>query len=226
VHPITKRTYSVRFQAPRVGKPLKEDAVPGSDPRLFPRDCREAGTTYKAPFEARAHARPRAPQRRPPKLAPALGSGRRKGAGRAAAAAPTGCRRCAEGPGGWLTPPPRSQNPATPPQIDVVIGSDGGGELVLAKRLGAVPIMARSAHCYLRGLSREQLVAAKEEANEARAALRRAARTRPGPCSAARLQPCAAPRFSVGLAQRLAERLALQKARARADARPIEKPTL
>ncbi len=38
------------FEEPRLAKPIKEDVGPGQDSRLFPRECRESGTTYKGPF--------------------------------------------------------------------------------------------------------------------------------------------------------------------------------
>ncbi|KAK9845769.1 hypothetical protein WJX81_002042 [Elliptochloris bilobata] len=47
-HSLTKKQYRVWFESPVVGRPVKDDAVGAADKRLFPRDCREAGTTYKA----------------------------------------------------------------------------------------------------------------------------------------------------------------------------------
>jgi hypothetical protein len=44
-HPLTKQVHHFWFKSPVVGLPLKEDAPPGSDTRLFPRDCREAVRT-------------------------------------------------------------------------------------------------------------------------------------------------------------------------------------
>ena len=40
------------LHSPTLGAPTREDAAPGTDARLFPRDCREAGTTYRAPLAA------------------------------------------------------------------------------------------------------------------------------------------------------------------------------
>ena len=45
-------------------------------------------------------------------------------------------------------------------------GDDNSNELNLSVKLGDLPIMVKSEHCHLRGMSAEQLVAAKEEANE------------------------------------------------------------
>ena len=38
--------------SPTLGAPTRDGAGPGTDARLFPRDCREGGTTYKAPLAA------------------------------------------------------------------------------------------------------------------------------------------------------------------------------
>ncbi|CAL8465768.1 g5304 [Coccomyxa elongata] len=48
--PGTLRRARVWFESPRVARPLKDDAGGAADKRLFPRDCREAGTTYKGAF--------------------------------------------------------------------------------------------------------------------------------------------------------------------------------
>ncbi|CAL8465829.1 g5365 [Coccomyxa elongata] len=48
--PGTSRRARVWFENPRVARPLKDDAAGAADKRLFPRDCREAGTTYKGAF--------------------------------------------------------------------------------------------------------------------------------------------------------------------------------
>lgn len=40
-HPVTKQLHLFWFENPVVGRPIKEDAPPGADTRLFPRDCRE-----------------------------------------------------------------------------------------------------------------------------------------------------------------------------------------
>ncbi len=36
----------------------------------------------------------------------------------------------------------------------------------ITRRCGAIPIMVKSSHCHLRGMTRSQLVAAKEESTE------------------------------------------------------------
>eukprot|EP00798_Chlamydomonas_sp_ICE-L_P010691 gene10691-12383_t len=48
-HPITKVTHRFWFEDPKLNRPVKEDA--SGDARLFPRECRESGTTYKGPLE-------------------------------------------------------------------------------------------------------------------------------------------------------------------------------
>lgn len=45
---ITKLRHRVWFENPSVGKPLREAHAEMLEPRLFPRDCREMGTSYKA----------------------------------------------------------------------------------------------------------------------------------------------------------------------------------
>ncbi|GAX83529.1 hypothetical protein CEUSTIGMA_g10954.t1 [Chlamydomonas eustigma] len=52
-NPITKTVSSFWFEEPSLSKPIKEDAGANYDPRLLPRECREAGTTYKGPFTIR-----------------------------------------------------------------------------------------------------------------------------------------------------------------------------
>eukprot|EP00873_Tetraselmis_striata_P041965 jgi/Tetstr1/462229/TSEL_000628.t1 len=47
-HSVTKVKHRVWFENPSVGKPLREAHAEMLEPRLFPRDCREMGTTYKA----------------------------------------------------------------------------------------------------------------------------------------------------------------------------------
>lgn len=55
-----------------------------------------------------------------------------------------------------------------PLTLDLVfeaVGSQSGPQS-FAKRLGSIPIMTKSAGCYLRGLDRAGLIAAKEESTE------------------------------------------------------------
>jgi DNA-directed RNA polymerase I subunit RPA2 len=49
------------LHSPVVSPPTREGAAPGADARLFPRDCREAGTTYRAPLSATLSWGPAAP---------------------------------------------------------------------------------------------------------------------------------------------------------------------
>ncbi|KIZ05863.1 hypothetical protein MNEG_2104 [Monoraphidium neglectum] len=49
-HPATKRVHRFWFENPIVGRPVNEEASVAADSRLMPRDCREMGVTYKAPF--------------------------------------------------------------------------------------------------------------------------------------------------------------------------------
>lgn len=49
-HPGTKQIYKFWFSDPHVAAPMKEDALPSTDNRLFPWECREAGLTYKGAF--------------------------------------------------------------------------------------------------------------------------------------------------------------------------------
>jgi hypothetical protein len=41
-HPVTKQVFRFWFESPVVSMPTKDDAPPGADTRLYPRDCREA----------------------------------------------------------------------------------------------------------------------------------------------------------------------------------------
>ncbi|KAK9824626.1 hypothetical protein WJX72_011831 [[Myrmecia] bisecta] len=100
-HPVTKTRHRFWFESPVVGRPLKEDVAAGADARLFPRDCREGGATYKAPLH-----------------------------------------------------------------IDLCYQVEGGGVQRMNRRLGHLPIMVKSKGCYLRNLSRSQLVKYKEESTE------------------------------------------------------------
>ncbi|KAG1670388.1 hypothetical protein FOA52_000148 [Chlamydomonas sp. UWO 241] len=101
LHPLTKTVTRFWFEDPTVTKPIKEDAGPLADTRLWPVECRMTGTTYKGPFSVKL---------------------------------------C------WAT--------------------EGGTEGSMVKRLGSIPVMTRSRVCHLNGLTRTQLVAAKEESNE------------------------------------------------------------
>lgn len=101
---LTKTRHRFWFENPAVSRPIRDDAgsmAAGGDQRLFPRECREAGTTYKAPFTC-----------------------------------------------------------------DLVYQMDNLPEQRLTKRLGSLPIMLKSKACYLRNMSRRELVARKEESNE------------------------------------------------------------
>ncbi|KAL4423560.1 hypothetical protein ABPG77_004600, partial [Micractinium sp. CCAP 211/92] len=103
-HPLTKTRHRFWFENPTVARPIREEGgslAAGGDQRLFPRECREAGTTYKAPFSC-----------------------------------------------------------------DLVYQTEGLAEQRITKRLGSLPIMLKSKACYLRNLSRRELVARKEESNE------------------------------------------------------------
>ncbi|PSC76790.1 DNA-directed RNA polymerase I subunit 2 isoform X1 [Micractinium conductrix] len=103
-HPHAKTRHRFWFKNPAVSRPIRDDAgsmAAGGDQRLFPRECREAGTTYKAAF-----------------------------------------------------------------QCDLVYQVEGLPEQRIPKRLGSLPIMLKSRACYLRNLSRRELVARKEESNE------------------------------------------------------------
>ncbi len=42
IHPLTKLVTRFWFEDPVLSKPIKEDAGPNMDNRLFPRECREA----------------------------------------------------------------------------------------------------------------------------------------------------------------------------------------
>jgi DNA-directed RNA polymerase I subunit RPA2 len=42
----------------------------------------------------------------------------------------------------------------------------GAGRQSISRRMGSLPIMVKSSACYLKGMSRAQLVAAKEESTE------------------------------------------------------------
>jgi DNA-directed RNA polymerase I subunit RPA2 len=44
--------------------------------------------------------------------------------------------------------------------------NSGAGRQSISRRMGALPIMVKSSACYLQGMSRAQLVAAKEESTE------------------------------------------------------------
>ncbi|KAJ9526230.1 hypothetical protein QJQ45_009710 [Haematococcus lacustris] len=54
-HPITKQVFIFWFASPTVTRPMKEDGPSVGDSSLFPWECREAGTTYKAPFSVAFH---------------------------------------------------------------------------------------------------------------------------------------------------------------------------
>ncbi|KAL4859361.1 DNA-directed RNA polymerase I subunit 2 [Chlorella vulgaris] len=102
-NPLTKTRHRFWFENPAVSRPIREDvgAAAAGDQRLFPRECREAGTTYKAPFTC-----------------------------------------------------------------DLVYQVEGMPEQRLSKRLGSLPIMLKSKNCYLRNMTRRELVGRKEESNE------------------------------------------------------------
>ncbi len=56
VHPGTGARLSVWLQSLRVGKPMREETRSTElmrEPRVFPRECRQAGTSYTAPLTAR-----------------------------------------------------------------------------------------------------------------------------------------------------------------------------
>jgi len=54
-----------------------------------------------------------------------------------------------------------------PFSLDLCFDSDGAsGQRRVQKRLGALPVMVKSSACYLRGLTRAELVRAKEESTE------------------------------------------------------------
>jgi DNA-directed RNA polymerase I subunit RPA2 len=44
--------------------------------------------------------------------------------------------------------------------------NSGSGRQSISRRMGALPIMVKSSACYLKGMNRQQLVAAKEESTE------------------------------------------------------------
>eukprot|EP00878_Enallax_costatus_P037173 GHUV01041973.1.p1 GENE.GHUV01041973.1~~GHUV01041973.1.p1 ORF type:complete len:190 (+),score=46.68 GHUV01041973.1:310-879(+) len=102
-HPRTKQLHRFWFDSPVVGLPINDAAPPGAETRLFPRDCREGGTTYRAPFT-----------------------------------------------------------------VDICYEAQHSplGQQRFQKRLGYMPIMVKSSGCHLRGMNRQQLVAAKEESTE------------------------------------------------------------
>lgn len=59
MHPITKSTTSFWFEDPTLSKPVREDISPNTDPRLFPRECREAVRQLLSKEVPRpAHTRP------------------------------------------------------------------------------------------------------------------------------------------------------------------------
>ncbi|EFN59491.1 hypothetical protein CHLNCDRAFT_138110, partial [Chlorella variabilis] len=101
--PVSKTRHRFWFENPSVSRPIREDsgAAASGDQRLFPRECREARTTYKAPFTC-----------------------------------------------------------------DLVYQVEGMPEQRLSKRLGGLPVMLKSKACYLRNMTRRELVARKEESNE------------------------------------------------------------
>lgn len=102
-HPITKEITRFWFSAAKIEKPVKDEpSGHSSDHRLFPRECREAGTTYKAPFYIELS---------------------------------------------WQS-------------------EDAGLEQRIIKKMGQVPIMVKSKNCYLRYLSRNELIRYKEESTE------------------------------------------------------------
>ena len=45
VHPVTRQTHRIWFESPAVGRPLRDDGG-GRHERLFPRDCREAVSSW------------------------------------------------------------------------------------------------------------------------------------------------------------------------------------
>lgn len=101
-HPLTEQIHRFWFENATVGRPVKEDAGSAIEQRLLPRECREAGTTYRAPFT-----------------------------------------------------------------IDLVHQIEGLSYTQrMTKRLGQLPIMVKSKACYLRHLSRRELIRHKEEGNE------------------------------------------------------------
>uniref|UniRef100_A0A383WM53 DNA-directed RNA polymerase subunit beta n=1 Tax=Tetradesmus obliquus TaxID=3088 RepID=A0A383WM53_TETOB len=102
-HPVTKQVFRFWFESPVVSMPTKDDAPTGADTRLYPRDCREGGTTYKGALTMDL---------------------------------------CWEAEG------------------------SGSGRHSISRRMGALPIMVKSSACYLKGMNRAQLVAAKEESTE------------------------------------------------------------
>lgn len=101
-HPITHETTRFWFEDPHVAKPVKEDSSHLEDPRLFPRECREGGTTYKGAFT-----------------------------------------------------------------INLCFQTGNNAvQRLLRRKMGSIPIMVASRGCYLRNLSRAELVKHKEESTE------------------------------------------------------------
>ncbi|KXZ56278.1 hypothetical protein GPECTOR_1g243 [Gonium pectorale] len=112
-HPVTGRTIRLWWSDVSVQKPVRDNQVVSGSraaapyraatgaAKLLPRDCREAGTTYKGALMATFN---------------------------------------------WE--------------------EEGGAGRGMPRNLGGMPIMVRSSACWLSGMSRSELVAAKEEANE------------------------------------------------------------
>ncbi|KAK9863838.1 hypothetical protein WJX84_009250, partial [Apatococcus fuscideae] len=50
-HPSTRNRHRFWFENPIIGRPVKDLVSAGTDERLFPTECREAGVTYKASFQ-------------------------------------------------------------------------------------------------------------------------------------------------------------------------------
>lgn len=100
VPPVTQQIHRIWYENPAIGRPLRDDGG-GRFERMFPRDCREAGTTYNAALH-----------------------------------------------------------------MDLCFQLEGGAVQRLNRKLGMVPVMVKSDRCYLRHLTRSQLVQAKEESVE------------------------------------------------------------
>jgi DNA-directed RNA polymerase I subunit RPA2 len=51
-------------------------------------------------------------------------------------------------------------------ELCFAIQGSPGSKASISRRMGSIPIMVKSSSCHLRGLDRQQLVAAKEESTE------------------------------------------------------------
>jgi len=169
-NPATGVTHRYWFENPNVGMPVREDgggagAGGGRDSRLMPRECREMVSIFEILFlptfffllsSSFLFQRGRASSKR----FPFLSHGSKKTTNNndekqgTTYKAPFSIDLC------W------SSTPAGAPLPSSSSAAKSQAQHRLTRRLGSLPVMVKSRACYLRHLTRRQLVAAKEESTE------------------------------------------------------------